>query len=92
MKNLPRIVLFVSIFVMASVANAEVWPWDYGTCHISCPDGEQYTQYVQYDRTSQECCTQTQSYNICPDNPYPTYPAWVTWEPYEGWPYLCPPY
>lgn len=86
MKNLSRIVLFASTLVIASVANVAAWPSEYGTCNITCWNGEQFALYEQYESTLQACCNQTY---ICPSNE-PA--AWITWDPYEGWPYFCGPY
>ena len=89
MKNLLRGAFLVSVLVMACVANVGASPWfsEYGTCYMTCHDGERYVQYNLGGMTSDECCAQT-SY-ICPDN---NYPVSVTWSAYEGWPVFCPPY
>ncbi len=90
MKNFSRIALFVSILVLASVANTHAWPWDinseYGTCNITCHDGEEFVLQAQYESTVQACCNQNY---ICPSN---APAAWITWDPYEGWPHFCGPY
>lgn len=88
MNKLLRGALLVSALIMTCIANigASTLSSDYGTCYVTCYDGDQYVQYVQSDTTSDECCAQV-SY-ICPDN---NYPESVSWSPYEGWPILCHP-
>jgi len=88
MKNWPRIVLFVSILAIASVADVEAWPPENGICHVACRDGEQYVVHDEWDTTVSQCCAQVSAY-ICPNDELP---LWITWDPYEGWPYFCPPH
>ena len=82
MKNWSRILLLGSALVLAGLARVDAWPPETGTCYVTCEGG----YYPVSSASQQECCTQA---HVCPDKsaPYTT-----TWEPDEGWPYLCPPY
>jgi hypothetical protein len=83
MKTWYRIVLLVSVLVMANFANVYAWPPENGTCYVICDGG----RYPVSASSSWECCTHSYP---CPDNSSPT--GLTSWEPDEGWPILCPPY
>jgi hypothetical protein len=89
MKNWTRVLLLISVLVMASVAGVNALPpgyseySTYGACYMTCY-GEQTSCSVYYG-TYEECCF---GHHLCPDGNSPA----LSWSPDEGWPLFCPPY